>query len=810
MMASANDIDVTFGTVPTIDGVESPNEWNDANHIDLNLSSVIVPVYFKHDLDNLYIGMVYTGSNMAEVYIDVDHDGGSTPQTDDFDFHTSVVAQEKSGTGTTWSTVRPPDGWSGTGGVPNVRELNISFSKLGITTSVPKTMGVMVRFWGQSSYDQWPSDASNMEPDTWANMSSSDNWGTGVPNTPPLLSTGSAAPLSATEDDEITFRVRYSDVNGHAPEMARVVLQNGTDTPIELDLTPEAGSDPWDVGRMLSVKTTLAPGTWRFRFNASDKIDLATGDTDWNSNQVSIRARNKLPELSQGGVAPSEGDTTTLFRFEVYFRDLDDLPADRASIYINGFSEDMSTDSTGPWEDWTLYYHETTLPVGQDHEYYFVFGDEYDGVRLPEFSSDPNWLPGPVVIPPNTPPLLSSESMSPSEGDRGTSFSFSITYTDMEADNPTDRIVFIDGEPHVMVPGTVDHENGTLYTLSTSLGLGSHSFYFVFNDSKHEVRHPLIGTFPGPTVVNLAPEAVMSSPANGDRYSPDDYVSFNALGSSDPDDDDLTFNWTSDVDGVLGDTSTIDARLSEGMHTITLTVDDGLGGTHSVSVDVESRPFLPHAFVSAIETDADGPVEGDGVRITVTVGNDGEAQSKGTLVQILVDDEEVYNDTVTVDVGRTGTVAFTWTSTKGPHTIKAMVGEEEMDISVQITENTPPVANPQVTSPENKTRFKPKETLSFDANAIDANGDGLTYTWDFSDGTIGSTQETPTHAFERAGTYTVVLNVTDSRGDTTTWYLDVVVKKPAEQSSPGPGTLAAAVALLGAALMAMRAKGGRD
>jgi len=56
-------------------------------------------------------------------------------------------------------------------------------------------------------------------------------------------------------------------------------------------------------------------------------------------------------------------------------------------------------------------------------------------------------------------------------------------------------------------------------------------------------------------------------------------------------------------------------------------------------------------------------------------------------------------------------------------------------------------------------------TVKFDARgSTDADGDPLTYSWNFGDGTPGSTSATPTHTYTSPGTYTATVTVTDDRG----------------------------------------------
>ena len=54
-------------------------------------------------------------------------------------------------------------------------------------------------------------------------------------------------------------------------------------------------------------------------------------------------------------------------------------------------------------------------------------------------------------------------------------------------------------------------------------------------------------------------------------------------------------------------------------------------------------------------------------------------------------------------------------------------------------------------------------TLTFSASGSDPDGDALTYNWQFGDGG-SATGQTATHIYQRAGTFTVAMTVTDGRG----------------------------------------------
>jgi PKD repeat protein len=69
------------------------------------------------------------------------------------------------------------------------------------------------------------------------------------------------------------------------------------------------------------------------------------------------------------------------------------------------------------------------------------------------------------------------------------------------------------------------------------------------------------------------------------------------------------------------------------------------------------------------------------------------------------------------------------------------------------------------------------QTITFTAPATDANGDPLTYAWNFGDGS-NSTLVSPTHAFPVAGTYTVTVTVSDPYGASVNGSIMITINPP--------------------------------
>ncbi|WP_270040050.1 PKD domain-containing protein [Solirubrobacter ginsenosidimutans] len=87
-----------------------------------------------------------------------------------------------------------------------------------------------------------------------------------------------------------------------------------------------------------------------------------------------------------------------------------------------------------------------------------------------------------------------------------------------------------------------------------------------------------------------------------------------------------------------------------------------------------------------------------------------------------------------------------------------------------------PNANPVITSATRTPsgNVDTNTAVNFAAAATDADGDTLTYTWDFGD-TTTSTQQNPTKTYATPGTYTAKVTVTDGKGGTVNQTIPVVV-----------------------------------
>jgi len=149
--------------------------------------------------------------------------------------------------------------------------------------------------------------------------------------------------------------------------------------------------------------------------------------------------------------------------------------------------------------------------------------------------------------------------------------------------------------------GRVYHYNGTDWERITVFGdIFTPGYLGVWGTGSNDVwittgdRLLHYGPINQPPVADAGPEQRVS--ANSDCQGE---VTLNGTGSTDPDNDTLAYTWSGPFGTATGATPTV-KYLALGTHTITLTVDDGKGGTATDTVDVtvyDGTPPVPDAAV---------------------------------------------------------------------------------------------------------------------------------------------------------------------------------------------------------------------
>ncbi len=391
-----------------------------------------------------------------------------------------------------------------------------------------------------------------------------------------------------------------------------------------------------------------------------------------------------------------------------------------------------------------------------------------------------------ITIEYNSPPVLTGGVIDRIDGDRTTEFTYTITYTDVDNNEPTVKNVYIDNIPHAMSSADIDFTDGAVFSFTTRLALGEHDFWFEFSDGKNTVRDPPTNLYSGPEVLNRDPVPVIDFPSDSSRFVPNEPVEFSAASSHDPDHDGITFRWVSSVQGELATTDSFIKTLIEGDHQITLTVTDEHDAVTTSHISILVKPYLPYLEIRDFFLDKTDPTEKDKVTANVVVYNTGEATAGPAIVEFLVNDEVVDTYEEHLDVDDRLTTTFTWTAegTKSYLAVRTRPGydmdvDEALVKTVNVTANSPPVISFDIYPVEPVV----DEPVNFINNGTsDADSDKLTYLWEFGDGATSS-DVTIQHTYVLKGTYVASLTVTDTRGGETTQLWTIVVKeKPVEDS----------------------------
>ncbi|MCK5773320.1 MAG: hypothetical protein KAH57_05985 [Thermoplasmata archaeon] len=490
---------------------------------------------------------------------------------------------------------------------------------------------------------------------------------------------------------------------------------------------------------------------------------------------------NAIPVLEPLAFDPVDGNTDTEFTFSTLFSDLDGAAPIKSNVFIDGSSYLMTTEGSD-FIAGVNYSFSTSLSIGL-HYYYFLFSDGKSEVRYPASGE----LTGPDVVRANYAPHLTKGKVDPGEGVRSYTYKFTVTYRDGEDDPATVFKAVIDGESMNMTAKGGVPSAGITYELSTNLTLGLHPFHFEFSDGVFDIRLPAEGEFDGPNVTNILPHIRIHAPLNFDEFDDGHPVEFNASETYDVDGDNLTFTWTSSLDGEIGTGSSMEALLSAGEHTITLSVDDGFGGVVLKELEISViHLYVVIGFV--IGMSPGDPGEGEFVDLEVVIDNSGNKPS-GPLTFTLMIDGAVLKSQHFENIIEGGVVRFSssFIAVPGDHELTVEVSNGMIE-TYNFTVDTR--AAPVAVAGADITAYVGDE-VSLDGS--NSTGVGLVYYW-----IIGNISESggifPFFTPMFPGTYGIILTVTDDLGkeDTVTLTLTVeprpevpIQEEPKEKGSGG-------------------------
>ena len=306
-------------------------------------------------------------------------------------------------------------------------------------------------------------------------------------NTYPELTDGDVTPDEGTPDTDFYYYLHYYDADGDAPSVIKVYIDGEGH-----NMTLYSGSA--SNGTYRYGPHHFEPGSHSHSYYFYCEDDYGGTDRLPSSGSYSGPTTNTYPELTNGYVTPDEGTPDTDFYYYLHYYDADGDAPSVIKVYIDGEGHNMTLYSGSASNGTYRYGPHHFEPGSHSHSYYFYCEDGHGGTdRLPSSGS----YSGPTT---NTYPELSSGDVTPDEGTTEDTFRYTVHYYDADGDAPDTKWVYIDGSPHTMILYSGSASNGW-YEYETTLGVGSHDYYFYFTDGYGgSYRLPSSGTYPGPNV----------------------------------------------------------------------------------------------------------------------------------------------------------------------------------------------------------------------------------------------------------------------------------------------------------------------
>lgn len=355
----------------------------------------------------------------------------------------------------------------------------------------------------------------------------------------------------------------------------------------------------------------------------------------------------------------------------------------------------------------------------------------------------------------NIPPVVQNISLTTDEDSQ-----VQTTLTGTDADNDPLTFSIVSDPQH----GSISLVGNQLTYSPTVNYFGSDTFTYKANDGTSDSNIGTATLTINP--VNDAPTAVIS--ANPDQGTAPLMVTFDAAGSSDPDNDPLTFEWS------LGGQATLSGQLVEheftqaGDYLITLLASDGIESANdafTLHIDPFNNPPIADSQSVSLNEDSEAT-------ITLT----GADVEQSPLTYALVSNPT--HGTVSLN-GQTATYlpelnyfgpdSFSFTVTDGDKISQPAI----VNLTVVSVNDLPTAilnATPSTGSAPLLVNFSASESL-------DPDGTIVQYLWDFGDGATSS-QINPSHTFTNSGAYHVNLQITDDANGQATQSVDIVVLPP--------------------------------
>jgi PKD repeat protein/uncharacterized protein YraI len=281
---------------------------------------------------------------------------------------------------------------------------------------------------------------------------------------------------------------------------------------------------------------------------------------------------------------------------------------------------------------------------------------------------------------------------------------------------------------------------------------------------------------------NQSPQAVPGGPYTVNEGS---QVTLNGSGSKDADGSIVKHEWDLNYDGktfvtdTLGNTAGTSYPDGPATVTVALRVTDDKGARHIATAQVKVDNVAPSA-------EAGGPYVG---RVGALISMTGTGTDPGTVDQAGLTYAWDFGDGTQ---GAGPIVAHSYAQ-PGEYTLTLTVSDKDgaqgtdtatMHVTVHDQPPTAAISGP--------TNALVGETLSFDGSGSSDDGSIVSYTWDFGDGATASGVNV-SHSYGEAGSYNIILAVTDAGGLSDTSTYTVLIEESVTDQPPvavinGPGS----------------------
>ncbi|KKR25634.1 MAG: PKD domain containing protein [Candidatus Peregrinibacteria bacterium GW2011_GWE2_39_6] len=238
-------------------------------------------------------------------------------------------------------------------------------------------------------------------------------------------------------------------------------------------------------------------------------------------------------------------------------------------------------------------------------------------------------------------------------------------------------------------------------------------------------------------------------------------VKFSAEDSLDPDNNIVDYGWDIDGDGVV-DGAGIDFEYTyqkAGEYVATLSVEDASGNVTKTSIGVTVEE---QSLVASITADT---LNGE-IPLIVNFDASGSSYPSGKIVNYLWD---FGNGITRYDDAQ---VSYTFNEVGTFTVVVKAIASDGKETTASLFINVLPVSL-SACFESNVDSGKAPLIVTFNPGC--SSGTVMTYRWDFGDGNLSYTRK-PTHTFEKAGTYTVVLTVEDNEGITDSYSVVIAVQ----------------------------------